>query len=111
MDALSALSRKGAVTTSRALRKSAKARAKATAPPSATYAFGATQAQIDRFHQLLRTISAHSDMVAVCAGAQMDDASLSTLGESIFAAAHEVRVLVDTIYAQRLRGGEPLAEG
>jgi hypothetical protein len=97
------------VTTSSALRKSAKARAKATAPPSATYAFGATQAQIDRFHQLLRTISAHSDMVAVCAGAQLDDASLSTLGESIFHAAHEVRVLVDTIYAQRLRGGEPLS--
>ncbi len=50
-------------------------------------------------------------MVAVCAGAQMDDASLSTLGESIFAAAHEVRVLVDTIYAQRLRGGARAGRG
>jgi len=99
------------VTTSKALKKTSKARANAAAPPSATYAFGATLAQIDRCHQLLRTISAHSDMVAVCAGAQMDDASLSTLGESIFAAAHEVRVLVDTIYAQRLRGGAPLAKG
>lgn len=104
--------RKDAVTTSKALKRSAKTRANAAAaPPSATYAFGATQAQIDRFHQLLRTISAHSDMVAVCAGAQLDDASLGTLGESIFHAAHEVRVLVDTIYAQRLWGGEPLAKG
>lgn len=95
------------MTPSKASRRAPKIRGVITAPPSASYAFGATQAQIDRFHQLLRTISAHSDMVAVCAGAQLDDASLSTLGESIFHAAHEVRVLVDTIYAQRLRGGEP----
>lgn len=99
------------MTTSKASRSGSKTSGVTAAPPSATYAFGATQAQIDRFHQLLRTISAHSDMVAVCAGAQLDDASLSTLGESIFAAAHEVRVLVDTIYAQRLRGGAPLAKG
>ncbi|WP_425478578.1 hypothetical protein [Pseudoxanthomonas winnipegensis] len=97
--------------TSKVSRRATKTSGVTAAPPSAVYAFGATLAQIDRCHQLLRTISAHSDMVAVCAGAQMDDASLSTLGESIFAAAHEVRVLVDTIYAQRLLGGEPLAEG
>lgn len=99
------------MTTSKAPRRAPKTGRVTAAPPSPTYAFGATLAQIDRCHQLLRTISAHSDMVAVCAGAQMDDASLSTLGESIFAAAHEVRVLVDTIYAQRLRGGAPLAKG
>ncbi|WP_379654224.1 hypothetical protein [Pseudoxanthomonas sp. UC19_8] len=99
------------MTTSKASRRSPKTAGVIAARPGATYAFGATLAQIDRCHQLLRTISAHSDMVAVCAGAQLDDASLSTLGESIFAAAHEVRVLVDTIYAQRLRGGEPLEEG
>ncbi|PZP63808.1 MAG: hypothetical protein DI597_02090 [Pseudoxanthomonas spadix] len=97
------------MTTSKASRRALKAARLTAGPPSATYTFGATQAQIDRFHQLLRTISAHSDMVAVCAGAQLDDASLSTLGESIFHAAHEVRVLVDTIYAQRLWGGEPLS--
>lgn len=97
------------MTTSKASRRALKTARVTTAPPSETYAFGATLAQIDRFHQLLRTISAHSDMVAVCAGAQLDDASLSTLGESIFHAAHEVRVLVDTIYAQRLWGGEPLS--
>ncbi|WCE06385.1 hypothetical protein PJ250_08000 [Pseudoxanthomonas sp. JBR18] len=95
------------------MRKAAKAQATATAtaPPSAVYPFGATLVQIDRFHQLLRTISAHSDMVTVCSGAQMDDASLSTLGESIFNAAHEVRVLVDTIYTQRLCEGSPLGNG
>lgn len=107
------MSRKDAVTTSKALRKAAKAKvqAAAAASPSAAYAFGATLAQIDRFHQLLRTISAHSDMVTVCSGAQMDDASLSTLGESIFNAAHEVRVLVDAIYTQRLREVGPLGDG
>ncbi|WP_206733741.1 hypothetical protein [Pseudoxanthomonas composti] len=67
------------------------------------YAFGATLDQIDQLDRLLRTISAHSDMVAVCSGAQLDDASLSTLGESIFDSAREVRGLVDAIYAQRLR--------
>lgn len=98
------------MTTSKALRKAAKAQAAATAAasPSAAYPFGATLAQIDRFHQLLRTISAHSDMVTVCSGAQMDDASLSTLGEGIFNAAHEARVLVDAIYTQRLHGSNPL---
>jgi len=105
------MSRKDAVTTSKALRKAAKAQATAAASPSASYTFGATLAQIDQFHQLLRTISAHSDMVTVCSGAQMDDASLSTLGESIFNAAHEVRVLVDTIYTQRLCEGSLLGDG
>lgn len=99
------------MTTSKALKEPAKAQAAAAEPLCATYPFGTTLDQIDRFHQLLRTISAHSDMVAVCAGAQMDDESLRTLGESIFEAAHEVRVLVDAIYAQRLRGEVPLAEG
>jgi len=75
------------------------------------YAFGATLEQIDHLDQLLRTISAHSDMVAVCSGAQLDDASLSTLGESIFDSAREVRGLVDAIYAQRLRSPDTPREG
>lgn len=83
----------------------------APAPQRATYAFGVTLAQIDRFNQLLRTISAHSDMVAVCSGAQLDDASLTTLGESIFDSAREVRGLVDAIYAQRLSPPNSAGEG
>ncbi|ACD56985.1 hypothetical protein CDO11_23430 [Xanthomonas oryzae pv. oryzae] len=69
------------------------------------YTFGATLEQIDRFYALLRTISAQSDMVAVC-GAPLDETTIPTLGESIFNAAREVRGLVDTVYTQRLDGNE-----
>ncbi|WIX06640.1 hypothetical protein QN060_22030 [Xanthomonas oryzae pv. leersiae] len=69
------------------------------------YTFGATLEQIDRFYALLRTISAQSDMVAVC-GAPLDETTIPTLGESIFNAAREVRGLVDTVYTQRLVDNE-----
>lgn len=72
------------------------------------FSFGVTLDQIDRFHALLRTITAQSDMVAVCSGAPLDDKSVSILGESIFTAARAVRGVVDEIHAQRL-GGDGLA--
>ncbi len=55
------------------------------------FTFGVTLHQIDRFHTLLRTITAQSDMVAVCSGKPLDATSLSVLGESIFNAARAVR--------------------
>ncbi|KQR08926.1 MULTISPECIES: hypothetical protein [Xanthomonas] len=66
------------------------------------FTFGVTVAQIDQFHTLLRTITAQSDMVAVCSGKSLDATSLSVLGENIFNAARAVRVVVDQIHAQRL---------
>ncbi|OOW75797.1 hypothetical protein Xant_15580 [Xanthomonas cissicola] len=71
------------------------------------FTFGVTLQQIDRFHTLLRTITAHSDMVAVCSGKSLDATSLSVLGESIFNAARAVRGVVDEIYEQRLGGDGP----
>ncbi|MFS8417817.1 hypothetical protein EIQ30_21085 [Xanthomonas campestris] len=69
------------------------------------FTFGVTVEQIDRFHTLLRTITAQSDMVAVCSGKPLDATSLSVLGESIFNAARAVRGIVDEIDAQRLHDG------
>lgn len=66
------------------------------------FTFGVTLQQLDQFHALLRTITAQSDMVAVCSSAPLDDKSLSILGESIFTAARAVRGIVDEIHAQRL---------
>ncbi|WP_161960205.1 hypothetical protein [Xanthomonas campestris] len=66
------------------------------------FSFGVTLQQIDQFHTLLRTITAQSDMVAVCSGKPLDATSLSVLGESIFNAARAVRGVVDEIYEQRL---------
>ncbi|MEQ8081588.1 hypothetical protein ABQZ99_020530 [Xanthomonas hortorum pv. vitians] len=66
------------------------------------FTFGVTVEQIDQFHTLLRTITAQSDMVAVCSGKPLDATSLSVLGESIFNAARAVRGVVDEIYEQRL---------
>ncbi|WAH64370.1 hypothetical protein [Xanthomonas hortorum] len=69
------------------------------------FTFGVTVEQIDQFHALLRTITAQSDMVAVCSGKPLDGSSVSILGESIFNAARAVRGIVDEIHEQRL-GGE-----
>jgi len=77
-------------------------------PQEEPFTFGVTLQQLDQFHALLRTITAQSDMVAVCSGAPLDDKSLSILGESIFTAARAVRGIVDEIHAQRL-GGDGLA--
>nr|WP_267112380.1 hypothetical protein [Xanthomonas sacchari] len=66
------------------------------------FTFGVTLQQLDQFHALLRTITAQSDMVAVCSAAPLDDKSVSILGENIFTAARAVRGIVDEIHAQRL---------
>ncbi|MBB4128679.1 hypothetical protein GGR77_004010 [Xanthomonas translucens] len=85
-----------------------------TAPPAKLqmqeerFTFGVTLQQLDQFHALLRTITAQSDMVAVCSGAPLDEKSVSILGESIFTAARAVRRIVDEIHEQRL-GGDGLA--
>ncbi|WLA04921.1 hypothetical protein WDV90_00635 [Xanthomonas translucens pv. undulosa] len=72
------------------------------------FTFGVTLQQLDQFHALLRSITAQSDMVAVCSGAPLDDKSVSILGESIFTAARAVRGIVDEIHAQRLGGDGPV---
>lgn len=66
------------------------------------FTFGVTLNQLDQFPALLRTITAQSDMVAVCIAAPLDDKSVSIVGESIFTAARAVRGIVDEIHAQRL---------
>ncbi|WP_039004831.1 MULTISPECIES: hypothetical protein [Xanthomonas translucens group] len=85
----------------------------ATATQEKHFTFGVTLQQLDQFHALLRTITAQSDMVAVCSEAPLDDKSLSILGESSFTAVRAVRGIVDEIHAQRLGGDGlvPLSQG
>lgn len=93
------------MTTSKALMTNTQQRVRPAAKIEAyaePFTFGVTLQQIDRFHSLLRTITAQSDMVAVCSGKPLDVTSLSVLGESIFNAARAVRGVVDEIYEQRL---------
>ncbi|MCC4617643.1 hypothetical protein LL972_16830 [Xanthomonas campestris pv. asclepiadis] len=93
------------MTTSRALTTNSRQRVRAAAKiqtHAEAFTFGVTLQQIDQFHTLLRTITAQSDMVAVCSGNPLDATSLSVLGESIFNAARAVRSVVDEIYEQRL---------
>ncbi|XUP37119.1 hypothetical protein WAE31_04880 (plasmid) [Xanthomonas axonopodis pv. vasculorum] len=101
------------MTASKALSTTARRRA----TPAATlqtqeehFTFGVTLQQIDKFHTLLRTITAQSDMVAVCSGKPLDATSLSVFGESIFNAARAVRGVVDEICEQRLGGGDGPAD-
>ncbi|WP_372392477.1 hypothetical protein ACCQ05_21575 [Xanthomonas sp. NCPPB 3582] len=76
------------------------------------FTFGVTIDQIDRFHTLLRTITAQADMVAVCDGAALDSHSVPALGEGIFTAARALRRLVDEIHAQApWVEGQPHAAG
>jgi hypothetical protein len=94
-----------AMTASKALSTTARRRATPAAklqPHQEPFTFGVTLQQIDQFHTLLRTITAQSDMVAVCSGKPLDATSLSVLGESIFNAARAARSVVDEIYEQRL---------
>jgi hypothetical protein len=101
------------MTTSKARRTNAPRHIPPTATPHTQeerFTFGVTLQQLDQFHALLRTITAQSDMVAVCSGAPLDDNSVSILGENIFTAARAVRGIVDQIHAQRL-GGDGLAPG
>ncbi|MBB3843651.1 hypothetical protein [Xanthomonas arboricola] len=93
------------MTTLKALTTNTRQRARQAAriqTPEDLFTFGVTLQQIDQFHTLLRTITAQSDMVAVCSGRPLDATSLSVLGESIFNAARAVRGVVDEIYEQRL---------
>ena len=93
------------MTASKALSTTSRRRATPAAklqPHEEPFTFGVTLQQIDQFHTLLRTITAQSDMVAVCSGKPLDATSLSVLGESIFNAARAVRGVVDEIYEQRL---------
>lgn len=99
------------MTTSKSRRTTAPRHTQSAATPHTQeerFTFGVTLEQMDRFHALLRTITAQSDMVAVCSGAPLDDKSVSILGESIFTAARAVRGIVDEIHEQRL-GGDGLA--
>ncbi|WP_181140965.1 hypothetical protein [Xanthomonas arboricola] len=98
------------MTTSKALSTNTRQRVRPAAKIEAhaePFTFGVTLQQIDQFHTLLRTITAQSDMVAVCSGKPLDATSLSVLGESIFNAARAVRGVVDEIYEQRLGGDGP----
>lgn len=63
--------------------------------------YGVTVDQLDALHQLLRTLIAHGDAIAI-SGTPMDAHSLPTLGEAIFDAAREVRGIVDEVERQRL---------
>lgn len=98
------------MTTSRAFTTNSRQRVRAAAKiqtHAEAFTFGVTLQQIDQFHALLRTITAQSDMVAVCSGKPLDATSLSVLGESIFNAARAVRSVVDEIYEQRLGSDGP----
>lgn len=61
--------------------------------------FGVT---INQFNSLLRTITAHGDMVMISSAEALPPRSVSTLGEAIFSAAPAVRDVFDQVEEQRL---------
>lgn len=64
---------------------------------------GVTIDQIDQLNSLLRTITAHGDMVTVCSAEAVHPQTVSTLGEGIFNAALAVRDILDQVNEQRIR--------
>lgn len=64
--------------------------------------YGATIDQMDRLAQLLNTLSATGDMLAIAGDPPMDDATLPTLGDAVFTAALAAREIVHEIGEQRL---------
>ena len=82
--------------------------ATATASPAATgtntdrFAYGVTGDQIDALDRLIRTISAHGDVVAASGTAERADHTPLLLGQAIHDGATAVRELLDQVEAQRL---------
>jgi len=72
--------------------------------------FGVTIDQIDELDRLLRTITAHGDMVTVGCEEPLHRQTVSSLGEGIFNAALAVRDVLDQVNGQRLRRRRERAE-
>lgn len=64
--------------------------------------FGLTVAQVDTLDRLLRTISAHGDVLAISETDELADGTVPTLGQAIHDAATEAREILDQLGAQRL---------
>jgi len=64
--------------------------------------FGLTLDQVDALNPLVRTISAHGDVLAISDPDDLADGTVSTLGQAIQDAAIEVREILDHLGAQRL---------
>jgi hypothetical protein len=64
--------------------------------------FGVTVDQLDELHTLLRTITAHGDVITVGCDEPLHPQTVSTLGEVVFNAALAVRKVFDRIEAQKL---------
>jgi len=65
--------------------------------------FGVTIDQIDELNSLLRTITAHGDMVTNCCTDALHPQSVPAVGEAIFSAALAVREVFDKVKEQRLQ--------
>ena len=64
--------------------------------------FGLTVAQVDALDPLVRTISAHGDVLAISETDELADGTVPTLGQAIQDAAIEVREILGQLRAQRL---------
>ncbi len=64
--------------------------------------FGVTIDQIDELSTLLRTITAHGDVLTFCDTGYLQPRSVSTLGEAILDSALAVRDILDQVDEQRL---------
>lgn len=69
------------------------------------FTFGVTLDQIDALDRLVRTISAHGDVVAASGMAARADHALLLLGQAIHDGATAVHDLLDQVEAQRLERG------
>ena len=69
---------------------------------SEDFTFGVRLGQIDALDRLIRTISAHGDVVAIGHAAELADGTLPVLGQAIHDGAAAVRDILDQVEAQRL---------
>lgn len=89
-------------------RGGADATAKAAQAGDAPVVFGMTLDQVDTLARLIRAIAAHGDVVASAHEAELAEATLPVLGQSIVDAAEAVRAILDEVERQRVGcGTEP----
>lgn len=69
----------------------------------ARFAFGVTLDQIDALDRVVRTISAHGDVVAAGQALELAGHTLPLIGQAICDGATAVRSILDEVEAQRLR--------
>jgi hypothetical protein len=66
------------------------------------FVFGITLDQADALDRLIRTITAHGDIIAAGTAPYLDPRTLPALGEAIYTAARAARGILDQVGTQAL---------